>query len=110
MPDREKPLEENPAAEKPEKKKLKKESELEKLQAELEETKDRHMRTLAEYDNFRKRSNKELEKNFLDSKAVRRLPQGKYAPYFHVQFSVNKSTFHCFCAKLKWLPYSFLAS
>lgn len=39
------------------------------LQAQLEETKDQLMRTLAEYDNFRKRSQKEKEALYADIKA-----------------------------------------
>lgn len=39
------------------------------LEAELSETKDRLLRTLAEYDNFRKRSQKEKEQAYGDSKA-----------------------------------------
>ncbi len=41
----------------------------EKLKAELEETKDKLLRLMAEYDNFRKRSQKEKETAFGDSKA-----------------------------------------
>lgn len=39
------------------------------LEAELAETKERLLRTLAEYDNFRKRSQKEKEQAYGDSKA-----------------------------------------
>lgn len=41
----------------------------EKLTAELNETKDRLLRVMAEYDNFRKRSQKEKEMAYGDSKA-----------------------------------------
>ncbi len=46
------------------------ENETEKLQKELDATKEAHMRTLAEYDNFRKRSIKEKEAIAGDSKAM----------------------------------------
>lgn len=42
----------------------------EKLTAELTETKDQLLRVMAEYDNFRKRSQKEKEQAFGDSKAA----------------------------------------
>lgn len=41
----------------------------EKLTAELEETKDKLLRVIAEYDNFRKRSQKEKEMAYGDTKA-----------------------------------------
>lgn len=41
----------------------------EKLTAELNETKDRLLRVMAEYDNFRKRSQKEKEQAYGDTKA-----------------------------------------
>lgn len=44
-------------------------SEVEKLQEELAAAKEAHMRTLAEYDNFRKRTQKEKDAIFGDSKA-----------------------------------------
>lgn len=43
--------------------------EKEKLEKELADTKDSYMRILAEYDNFRKRSQKEKESAYNDSKA-----------------------------------------
>ena len=43
--------------------------EKEKLEKELADTKDSYMRILAEYDNFRKRSQKEKETAYNDSKA-----------------------------------------
>lgn len=43
--------------------------EIEKLQQELAASKEAHMRTLAEYDNFRKRTQKEKDAIFGDSKA-----------------------------------------
>lgn len=46
------------------------ENETEKLQKELDAAKEAHMRTLAEYDNFRKRSIKEKEAIAGDSKAM----------------------------------------
>ncbi|MBR2316087.1 MAG: nucleotide exchange factor GrpE [Clostridia bacterium] len=46
------------------------ENEKEKLQKELDAAKEAHMRTLAEYDNFRKRSIKEKEAIAGDSKAM----------------------------------------
>ncbi len=63
---------------KPEKKKEKKsdkketealKAEIEKLKKELNDSKDTYLRTLAEYDNFRKRSQKEKDAAFGDSKA-----------------------------------------
>ena len=44
-------------------------AEKEKLEKELAETKDSYMRILAEYDNFRKRSQREKESAYGDSKA-----------------------------------------
>ena len=44
-------------------------SEKEKLEKELAQTKDSYMRVLAEYDNFRKRTQKEKEAAYNDSKA-----------------------------------------
>ena len=44
-------------------------AEKEKLEKELAETKDSYMRILAEYDNFRKRTQKEKESSYNDSKA-----------------------------------------
>ncbi len=44
-------------------------AEKEKLEKELAETKDSYMRVLAEYDNFRKRSQREKETAYNDSKA-----------------------------------------
>lgn len=63
QPEEEKPEEKKPEKEKPEKKKKApkggpSEAE-EKLTAELTELKDRHLRVLAEYDNFRKRTQNE---------------------------------------------------
>lgn len=49
------------------------------LQKELDETKDRLMRTLAEYDNFRKRTQKEREALYTDIKAE---TVGKFLPVF----------------------------
>jgi molecular chaperone GrpE len=46
-----------------------KDAEIESLRAKLAETTDRLMRTLAEYDNFRKRSQKEKEAIYADTKA-----------------------------------------
>lgn len=45
-------------------------TELEKAQTALAETNDRLLRTLAEYDNYRKRSQKEKEQAYGDSKAA----------------------------------------
>ena len=44
-------------------------NEIEKIKKELEEKADRLLRTLAEYDNFRKRSIKEKEQAYSDTKA-----------------------------------------
>ena len=44
-------------------------AEKEKLEKELAQTKDSYMRVLAEYDNFRKRTQKEKESAYNDSKA-----------------------------------------
>lgn len=44
-------------------------SEIEKLSTELAALKDAHLRTLAEYDNFRKRSAREKEATYGDAKA-----------------------------------------
>ncbi len=60
--------EEAPAEEKKQKKKTDK-SEIEKLQTDLAEATDKYLRTLAEYDNFRKRSQKEKEALYTDIKA-----------------------------------------
>lgn len=61
---------------KPKKKKSDKKSEVDSLKAEIEKLneeiaalKDSHLRTLAEYDNFRKRSQREKEAAYGDSKA-----------------------------------------
>lgn len=51
------------------KKKEKGESEEEKLQKELSAAKEAHIRTLAEYDNYRKRTAREKEAAYGDSKA-----------------------------------------
>ena len=58
------------------KKKSSKKSEIDNLNAEIEKltndlaaTKDSHLRTLAEYDNFRKRSQREKEATYGDAKA-----------------------------------------
>ncbi|MGN0448331.1 MAG: nucleotide exchange factor GrpE [Acutalibacteraceae bacterium] len=48
----------------------KEESPLEKLEKELAAAKEAHIRTLAEYDNYRKRSTKEKEGIYNDAKAV----------------------------------------
>ncbi len=64
------------SAEKETKKKSKKKNEAEALNAEIEKLstelaalKDAHLRTLAEYDNFRKRSQREKEATYGDAKA-----------------------------------------
>lgn len=44
-------------------------SEMEKLSTELAALKDSHLRTLAEYDNYRKRSQREKESTYGDAKA-----------------------------------------
>ena len=44
-------------------------AEIEKLNAEITALKDAHLRTLAEYDNFRKRSQREKEATYGDAKA-----------------------------------------
>jgi len=44
-------------------------TEIEKIKKELEEKTDRLLRTLAEYDNFRKRSQKEREQAYSDTKS-----------------------------------------
>lgn len=44
-------------------------AEAEKLTKELEDTKDKLLRTMAEYDNYRKRSQREKEAAYSDSKA-----------------------------------------
>lgn len=51
------------------KKKEKSETETEKLQKELAAAKEAHIRTLAEYDNYRKRTAREKEAAYGDSKA-----------------------------------------
>lgn len=63
--------EETVEAEEPEKapEEEKTSDECEKLQKELAETKDKLLRTIAEYDNFRKRSQKEKEALYGDSKS-----------------------------------------
>ena len=54
---------------KKESKKDKKASEIEKLSTQLAELDDKYKRVLAEYDNFRKRSQREKESSFGDGKA-----------------------------------------
>lgn len=49
---------------------VKEPTELEKLQTQLAETNDRFLRTFAEYENYRKRSQKEKEQAYGDSKAA----------------------------------------
>lgn len=55
-----------PTEEKSKKKKDKSEEELETLKKELAEEKDKYLRILAEYDNYRKRSQKERESIYAD--------------------------------------------
>ncbi len=50
-------------------KKAKQPEKIEVLEKELEEMKDRHLRTVAEYDNFRKRTQKEKAQIYEDAKA-----------------------------------------
>ena len=50
---------EEPKAEKSEKKKSKKDAQLEKLQAEYDKTNDLLLRTAAEFDNYKKRTERE---------------------------------------------------
>lgn len=66
MADEEKAVPAEETAEKP-KKKDKKSEEIAKLNADLEEVRDRYMRTMAEYDNFRKRTAKEKETLYGDA-------------------------------------------
>ncbi|MBR5480064.1 MAG: nucleotide exchange factor GrpE [Clostridia bacterium] len=66
MADEEKVVAAEETAEKP-KKKDKKSEEIAKLNSELEEVRDRYMRTMAEYDNFRKRTAKEKETLYGDA-------------------------------------------
>ena len=61
--------EEASAAEAPAEDALKEPSEAEKLQKQLDEEHDRYLRLAAEYDNFRKRSQKEREALYTDVKA-----------------------------------------
>ncbi len=51
------------------KKRSEKKSEVEALKSEIAALKDTHLRTLAEYDNFRKRSQREKEATYADAKA-----------------------------------------
>ena len=51
------------------KKRSEKKSEVEVLKSEIAALKDTHLRTLAEYDNFRKRSQREKEATYGDAKA-----------------------------------------
>mgnify|MGYP004469587155 FL=1 len=60
---------EKTSGEKKSKKKEKGESEAQKLQKELSAAKEAHIRTLAEYDNYRKRTAREKEAAYGDSKA-----------------------------------------
>ncbi len=53
----------------PKKKKTSKKAETEKLENELATLKDAHLRTLAEYDNYRKRTQKEKEATYGDAKS-----------------------------------------
>lgn len=67
--DKEEAQEEAKSCPEPKKEKKYKKKEFEHLEAELAEAKDCWMRTLAEYDNFRKRSQKEREALYANSKA-----------------------------------------
>ena len=62
-------IEEEPEKKEKKKKKEPKPSEEDKLKAELAQEHDRYLRTLAEYDNFRKRSAKERESFYGDVQA-----------------------------------------
>ena len=73
-PVQEEPVKESPAAEEKKEKKSKKESKKDTAAKEaadeaLKAEKDKYMRLLAEYDNFRKRSQKEKESLYTDIKA-----------------------------------------
>ncbi len=68
------PVEETPAEEAP-----KEPSEAEKLQKQFDEEHDRYLRLAAEYDNFRKRSQKEREALYTDIKAE---TVGKFLPVY----------------------------
>ncbi len=62
-------VENNSTPKKEKKKRSDKKNEIEVLNAELAALKDSHLRTLAEYDNFRKRSQREKEATYTDAKA-----------------------------------------
>lgn len=62
-------VEKEAAPKKEKKKRSDKKNEIEALTKELAALKDSHLRTLAEYDNFRKRSQREKEATYADAKA-----------------------------------------
>lgn len=62
-------LEKEAAPKKEKKKRSDKKNEIEALTNELATLKDSHLRTLAEYDNYRKRSQREKEATYADAKA-----------------------------------------
>ena len=62
-------VEKEAAPKKEKKKRSDKKNEIEALAKELAALKDSHLRTLAEYDNFRKRSQREKEATYADAKA-----------------------------------------
>ncbi len=62
-------VEKEAAPKKEKKKRSDKKNEIEALTNELAALKDSHLRTLAEYDNFRKRSQREKEATYADAKA-----------------------------------------
>ncbi len=62
-------VEKEAAPKKEKKKRSDKKNEIEALTNELAALKDSHLRTLAEYDNFRKRSQREKEATYTDAKA-----------------------------------------
>ena len=62
-------VEKEATTKKEKKKRSEKKSEVEALKSEIAALKDTHLRTLAEYDNFRKRSQREKEATYADAKA-----------------------------------------
>lgn len=79
-----------PAKEEKSRKKDKSEEELEKLKKELAEEKEKYLRILAEYDNYRKRSQKERENIYAD---VRGDLIGKFIPvYDNLERALKQAT------------------
>ena len=78
------------SAAEPEAKETKEEAEVKKLQSELAAEKDKYLRLLAEYDNFRKRSQKEKDNLYTE---IRAETVGKFLPvYDNLERALNQPT------------------